>query len=140
MSGYGAEKHADWEPVDRHASNALQLAQDTYYMKLPKSSSTVSVEDARGSDEAIWNSYDEAYRRANELALPYQKTMQQFGEDVKLMQPFIELENPLVDYARAIYTRQQEVHPLVLLLLAARRLLLAPACVLVPRHLIADGK
>ncbi len=39
-------------------------------MKLPKSSSTVSVEDARGSDEAIWNSYDEAYRRANELALP----------------------------------------------------------------------
>ena len=109
MSGYGAEKYADWEPVDRHASNALQLAQDTYYMKLPKSSSTVSVEDARGSDEAIWNSYDEAYRRANELALPYQKTMQQFGEDVKLMQPFMELENPLVDYARAIYTRQQEV-------------------------------
>ena len=70
MSGYGAEKYADWEPVDRHASNALQLAQDTYYMKLPKSSSTVSVEDARGSVEAIWNSYDEAYRRANELALP----------------------------------------------------------------------
>ena len=70
MSGYGAEKYADWEPVDRHASNALQLAQDTYYMKLPKSSSTVSVEDAWGSDEAIWISYDEAYRRANELALP----------------------------------------------------------------------